>query len=298
LARGEARQPIAYKERLMLGWWRFVGLGLAICIAGCSSAPIAQDIAQSQANEIVALLADNGISAVARKGSGGQSRYTVEVDAGYYTEAVSLLHRAGLPGEVKRSFADLIAPQGLIPNSRDMEALRLDHALAAEVEAALTNHPAVMSARVIVRSNFSKDKAEAAVSAVIQHRPEMTVNPESMSGVILRAVPGVRPENVYIAIEPASANGARRSESEGVTNVGGSVVRVPLVPFLLGRVPKDEYNFFTLGLVGSLILLGCVGAVIGYWWGYYHRSKPLFDEREGDPRQLRLDRLRRDLPET
>ncbi len=282
----------------MRGWRRFLGLGLAMYVAGCSSAPIAQDVAQSQANEIVALLADNGISAVARKGSGGQSRYTVEVDAGYYTEAVSLLHRAGLPGEEKRSFADLIAPQGIIPNSRDMEALRLDHALAAEVEAALANHPAVASARVIVRSSFTQEKSEAAVSAVIQYRPDMTVNPESINGIILRAVPGVRPESVYIAIEPAAVAGARRAETEGVTNVAGSVVRVPLVPFLFGRVPKDEYNLFALGLVGSLVLLGCIGAVIGYWWGFYHRAKPLYEEREGDPRQLRLDRLRRDLPET
>lgn len=281
-----------------MAWRRgIIALGVAIVIAGCSSTPIAQDIAQSQANEIVALLAENGISAVARKGTGGQSRYTVEVDAEHYTAAITLLHRAGLPGEEKRSFADLVAPQGLIPNSRDMEALRLDHALGAEIETALLNHPGIITARVIVRSSIVQERGEPAVSAVIQYRPEAAVNREALGGIIARAVPGVRPDNVFLALEPAPSPGAFKVGTEGAANVDGQVVRVPLVPFLFGRVPKDEYNLFTFGLVGSFILLGCVGAVLGYWWGYYHRARPLFDENEGESRQPRLERLRRDLPE-
>lgn len=275
-------------------------IGAAAIVTGmvaCSSAPIAQDIAQSQANEIVALLADNGISAVAQKGSGGGARYSVEVDAEYYTRAISLLHRHGLPGEVKRSFNELVAPQGLIPNSREMESLRLDHALATEIEEAVSNHPGVASVRVIVRASFLKDKSEPAVSAVIQQKPGAALNAEALTGVIQRAVPGMRPENVFVSMESAPALSAGDGGLEGVVNVGGAVVRVPLVPFLFGRVPKDEYKLFTFGLVGCLVLLGCVGGVLGYWWGYYHRAKPVFDDNDPDARHLRLDRVRRDLPE-
>jgi type III secretory pathway lipoprotein EscJ len=281
----------------MVVWRTIAMLVVAVWLAACSSTPIAQDIAQSQANEIVALLADNGISAVAHKSGGGQGRYTVEVAAEHYTAAVSLLHRHGLPGEVKRSFADMVAPQGLIPNSREMEALRLDRALGVELEETLLNYPGVVAARVIVRSSFLKEGATPGVSAVIQHRAESPVNAEALSAVISRAVPGVAPERILVALEVAAPRGGGDSGVEGAVNLAGEVVRIPLVPFLFLRVPKDEYNYFVFGLVGGLLVLGIVGAIVGYWWGFYHRGKGGFEENGGEPRPLRLDRTRREIPE-
>jgi hypothetical protein len=69
------------------------------------------------------------------------------------------------------------------------------------------------------------------------------------------------------------------------------------VPFLFLRVPKDEYNYFVFGLVGALLVLALVGAILGYWWGFYHRGKSGLDDVGGDPRQLRLERARREIPE-
>lgn len=279
-------------------WWRSVVVFVAaVVMTGCSSTPIAQDIGQSQANEIVALLADNGISAIARKGSGGQGRYLVEVDSEYYTQAVSLLHRHNLPGEPKRSFSDLVTPHGFIPNSREMESLRLDRALGVEIEEALQNYPGVASARVIVRSSFLKDGGEPGVSAVVQRHIDGEVNVEALSGIIARAVPGVAPERILVAVEVAPAPLSGAAVVEGAVNNAGAVVRVPLVPFVFLRVPKDEYNYFVFGLVGALLVLGGVGAILGYWFGFYHRTKPGFDEDLVDPRQLRLERARRDVPE-
>lgn len=278
-------------------WWRLVVLVVAVVMTGCSSTPVAQDIAQNQANEIVAVLAENGISAIARKGSGGQSRYSVEVDSEHYTEAVSLLHRHGLPGEPKRSFTELVSPQGLIPNSREMESLRLDRALGVELEEALQNYPGVASARVIVRSSFMKEGAEPGVSAVVQRLPDAQVNAEALTGIIARAVPGVVTERILVAIEVAATPPTGAALVEGAVNNDGHVVRVPLVPFVFLRVPKDEYNYFVFGLLGCLFVLGLVGAVVGYWWGFYHRTKPGFDDDMVESRSLRLERPRRDVPE-
>ncbi len=281
----------------MMSWRSVVAVIAVVVMTGCGSTPIAQDIAQNQANEIVALLADNGISSAARKSSGGQGRYVVEVDAEHYTQAISLLHRAGLPGEPRRSFSDMVMPQGLIPNSREMESLRLDRALGVEIEEALQNHPGVASARVIVRSSFVKEGGEPGVSAIVQRHVDANVNIEALTGIIARAVPGIAPERIMVALETATSQPSGVASVEGAVNAAGSVVRVPLVPFVFLRVPKDEYNYFVFGFVGALVVLCGVGAVIGYWFGFYHRTKPGYDEDMVDPRQLRLDRSRRDVPE-
>ncbi|MCB0332783.1 MAG: hypothetical protein KDD55_04740, partial [Bdellovibrionales bacterium] len=101
---------------------------LSLCLSGCGDVPVARGITQSQANEIVAVLSHHGIYAFADKQVGVGDSYDVEVKKSYYTRAVDLLHAKGLPAKTPERFSDLIAQKGIIPDSREVEALRLDHA--------------------------------------------------------------------------------------------------------------------------------------------------------------------------
>jgi len=282
------------------GAGRFVALVALVCLlAGCGSVPVAQDITQQQSHEIVALLAQHGISATAARETGGQGRYRIEVDGEHYTQAISLLHRHGLPGESKPSFSELVQPHGLLPNSREMEALRLDHAIATEIEETLASHPAILSARAIVRLNFLREGSGPAVSVVAQSRAGAAVTGEALAGIVRRAVPGVAPENIVISVEPAAGASAVTGEV-GAWNQDGAVIAVPLVPFILGwRVPRDDYNALVLALLGILVLIAGIGGVLGYWWGWSHSTRGGFEAGQGEgARQLRIERVRRDLPES
>lgn len=268
-----------------------------LVMTGCNTVPVAEDISQSQATEIVAILSDHGISALASRESGGKGKYSVEVKRSYYSQAVSLLHEKGLPGERKSSFNELISQNGLIPNSREMDALKLDHALATEVEEMMQNHPAIASARVIVRLNFLKNNQDPAVSLIIQGRSGATLSADDFVPLVAQIIPGIQKDKVSITIASAAAD-EKATGSEGVFNDKGKILRVPLAPFFFfWRVPEDDYTPIALFVFACIAVVSCVGAIIGYWYGYYQHSKQYFDTTlpEIVPRAPRSERVRREI---
>ena len=143
----------------------FILLFCCGCLTGCGDVDLVSDVSQSKANQIVALLSQNGVEAMATRASGGRGRYTVDVDRSSYSRAVTLISEAGLPGEDEQSFSDLVTSHGMLPNSREIEALRVDRALGLELEEQLRAHPGVVAARVVVRMNFVKNNSTPSVSA-------------------------------------------------------------------------------------------------------------------------------------
>ncbi|MBX7145118.1 MAG: hypothetical protein K1X79_11755 [Oligoflexia bacterium] len=268
---------------------------IATCFGGCDGTPIAQDLDQRQATEIVAVLHEQGISAFAERESGGKGRYHVEVRRADYSQAVTILHDRNLPGERRASFNELVAQSGLIPNSRELDALKVDRALATEVEEMLQNHPDVAAARAIVRLNFLRDQQEPAVSLVIQERSGRSVRKDDIVAAISKIVPGVRPESVSILVSAVNEPG-QTALTEGARNIEGKVVRIPLTPFLyFWRVPEDEYAQIAGVLVGFLVIVGIVGAFMGYWFGVYQHSREYFDTSLPEvisPRAIRPMRVR------
>ena len=283
------------KQRLLR---LLLATALVLFCVSCSSVPVAKDLSQRQANEIVAVLNSVGINSIAvRDSSGGRVKYTVEVRKGFYSQAVGILHEKGLPEE--DLFTEMIEQKGIIPNSREVEALRLDHAAAIEIEQLLHNHPGVSSARVIVRLNSLKENAPASVSAIIQERAQQNLNRDELTAIISRTVPGIAPENVSVWVSPADTTEMITGKF-GVLNQKGKVITVPLVPFLLAwRVPDDDYDEIALALISFLLIMGLVGAIIGYWFASFQKSKLSFHDELPDamPRALRIDRPGKDMTE-
>jgi type III secretory pathway lipoprotein EscJ len=285
----DRRVPRIRRNKALTSWSvRLIFLVWVILLAGCNSSPIAHDLSQSQATQIVALLNQKGIGAQASKESGSRGRFTVTVKKDKYAQAVALINEKGLPAEPELSFAELVAPQGLLPSSREVEALRLDHAMAAEVEELLQSHPAIASARVVIR-----------MSVVAQERRGHKIDSQEVVQLVLRSVPGIKPENVYVAAHPI-AQDEQVDLSHGVYNENGTVIRVPLVPFLsIWRVPEDEYNTLAIALIFCFLVVGVIGGVFGYWYafGYSNRQHADNDMPEIRQRVLKVERIRRDLPE-
>lgn len=283
--------------------WRrakiFAAAAAALLLSACNTVPVSENISQKQAIEIVAALGKNGISAVAEKESAGRGKYSVEVKRAQYAQAVALLQLNSLPAPEEPSFSDLIAQKGILPNSREIEALRLDRAMAAELEEALQAHPSVAAVKVIVRQNSLAEKPEPGVSAVIRLKPGTEINLDSIRAVIQKTVPGVHPENISVEASVFTQNPAVLA-NEGVQNVAGEVIRRPLANFLwLWSIPEDDYNGAVLSLIGLSILVALVGGFFGYWYAYDQHAKTLFqtDQLEGPQSALALERPRTDAEE-
>jgi type III secretory pathway lipoprotein EscJ len=231
-------------------------------MVGCKSASVADDLAQKDANQIVAALRAHGIDATTEKGRGSKGRYTVNVASARFGEAATLLSQLGLPAERGASFAELMAPSGILPPSKDVEDLRMDRAIASEVEDLLMGHPAVAGANVIVRLHSIPASSIASVSVVVQKKEGVDFVEGDVKSIVIRAVPGIKPEAISLSVN-AHRNGVEEAPEAG-----------KLVPFLLfWEVPVHEYNglaMFVMGLFASVAVLAGLG---GYIYGQYALSK-------------------------
>ncbi len=278
---------------------------LLVCLvcAACESATIIEDRNQREAIEIVALLHSYGISATTQRESGGRGRYVVQVDKAARSQALTILWEKGYPKESEKTFEELVAPHGLIPNSRAEESLRLDRAMAIELEDMLRAHPGVASARAIVRLNYIRDSQEAklaspSVSVVVQQKTGIDLKAEQLAEIIQRAIPGVVREQVSISLQPENV-GFTVAWQEGATMEKGKVIRRNLVPFLyFYYVAEDSYGKLALTLVGCLVAVLLVGIIGGYWYGYFQTSKSFFESESGElpMAALRYERPKKDLP--
>ena len=246
-----------------------LAVALMLVCTACSGTPIARDLNQHQANEIVTLLSVNGIAAVAEKDSGGRGAYSVTVDSANYARSITLITQNGLPSEPKLTFAELVEPQGILPNSREIEGLRLDHAVAIEMEDMLSAHPAVSGVKTIVRYHSVKPNEQAGVSVVAQRRAGAALAADDVRTIIQKVLPGIAPENIGVTIDEGRAVPAAVASQNGA-----GVTRIPLVPFLFEwRVAEEDHREVVLGLIAILIAVGAAGIVAGYWYGTSKAAK-------------------------
>lgn len=275
-------------------------LFILFALSSCRAVSIADDINQTQANQIVALLHSHGISAYARHDSAGKDKYSIEVDRSYYSQAKTLLAEKNWPGPIKPNISELTASRGLIPNSREMESLRIDNARAVEVEEILQAHPSILMAKAVVHFSAASEDSQRGVSIILQTRNGSNLNKADIEKIVAHVLPGVSSEKILVDIQEEVKPDSGQ-EIVGVLNDDGKVQKVPLVPFLFNwKVPEDDYNAMVYILITCFALLAIIGGLIGYWFGYYMHSKQFLDVG-GIPdlsaRSLRLDKPSREMPE-
>ncbi|MCO6431236.1 MAG: hypothetical protein J5J00_10275 [Deltaproteobacteria bacterium] len=267
--------------------------------SGCGSVPVAEDLSQKQANEIVALLTSHGMASYSRKEGSSAATFSVQVKRSSYSEAVQLMAAKGLPSEPRPSFEEFVAAKGILPNSREFEAVRLDHALAMELEDLIASHPAVASVRAVVRVHAQGTEGQGGVSLVIQQRKGLDLSAEETKRLVMQSIPGVKSEQITLSIQTVT-DLAPVAGSIGVVNSEGAVTTVPLVPFIFNwRVPEDDYAAMVIVIVLCAGVIAVIGGLVGYWFGLYSGAKHIHEGAlpELGIKSLRLDRPNRDMPE-
>lgn len=243
---------------------------LLLCmVAGCSRSPVADDLAQREANEIVAVLREHGIEATVEKQKGGKGRYSVQVSSQQFGESASLLASLGLPEERKPGFSDLVSSGGILPSSREVESLRLDRASAAELEELLKGLPAVSSASVVVRSHGLAVGVAPSVSAVVQTKPGSVVSADEVKSLLARTVPGLNPSEIVLSVAEQMVVATGKGKVSGASREGDS-----MIPFLIfWKVPQDQYAGLATLVVCLLLVVSAVAGLVGYVMGQYFLSR-------------------------
>ena len=121
----------------------------AALLAACHS-PIQSELDETQANEIIAALRQEGIAARKQRGrttGGGGVDFEVTVPAHAQTRALSIVATEQLPRRATPGMRELFASSALVP-SRMEETVRYSAALAGELARTLEANDGVIDARV------------------------------------------------------------------------------------------------------------------------------------------------------
>ena len=245
-------------------------------ISGCMSSgdELLADVDGKQSIEVIVALNRAGIRAERSKATGRGERYIVKVGSADYGRAMQVLHDFQLPSRDEETLEELTAPKGFVPNSRELSGLRLDHALALEVERLLSALPGVAEARVVVRSNLvSQDVASAKASVVIRYlSPSGTVpfGIEEVKKIVVQIVPGITSDGIEVVPSRLIIPGvAASSMLEGAIQGDGEGELAPLSPFLpfMFKVATGERERALWQLGGMLVMFSCAGGIIGAYFG-------------------------------
>ncbi|WP_251029691.1 type III secretion system inner membrane ring lipoprotein SctJ [Pseudomonas fluorescens] len=165
-----------------------------ISLMACSErVELHRDLANGDANELLAELSDKQIDATKRLDKNG---VTVLVLARDISRAVRVLEAAGLPRRLRANLGDIFRKEGVISSPLE-ERARYIYALSQELEHTLTQINGVIMARVHVvlaeRIAPGESVQSASAAVFIKHRPEL--DPDSVTPRIRRmvasSIPGI-----------------------------------------------------------------------------------------------------------
>lgn len=225
-----------------------ISLGL-LFLAACSE-QLHHDLDERVANEIVAVLASEGV--VATKVRSGES-WSVEVTRSQVARGLAVLSERGLPRR-QTSYDELLeASGGLVPSS-DEERRRSTALVETGLERTLLSLDGVYDARVhavIPKPNGGglsrQEPAPPRVSVVVLERAERPAPPnDALVAIIMGAVERVTPDTIAIVRSTVELPGAGEP----------SMVRVG--PFVVAAESERPLQFTLLGLaaLGAFLALG------------------------------------------
>jgi len=177
--------------------WALVPVALASC-----REEVYRNLSQRDANEMVAVLAQQGIPATRDGGETGG--YRVLVPGGDFPAAVEALKRAGYPRESFRTLAEVFPADGLVVSPFEQRA-RMMFALNQEIGRTVSGIDGVVSARVHVvvpeLDLRGAPQSRASASVVVHYRS--AADPDELvpkiRQIVAASVQGLNPRDDTIA---------------------------------------------------------------------------------------------------
>jgi type III secretion protein J len=191
---------------------------LATVLAACD-ASVRDELKESQADDIVALLDQQGIQAAKRKNADGT--WSVKLIDGREADVARILHQYGVPKEKHAGVVDLFPGESLFPTELE-ERARYQFALGQELARTLESIDGVLSARVHVslpeKQPKSPEPGRATASVFVRHRSDQRVDlmKSQIRAMVAQALPGARADDVSVLTVPVYP------AQQGYLGAGGS----------------------------------------------------------------------------
>jgi type III secretion protein J len=196
---------------------KFIVFASVFLLSACKQ-ELYSELSQREANDMIAVLDQNGISAHRTVGSG--KTFTVEVESRDFAKSVVALKQAGLPGERFRSISDVFPGDGLVTSPFEQQA-RMSFALNQELMRTISGIDGVVTCRVhiaIPAVDFRLvGTQKPSASIVVRHHSTLDIVEvaSKIRNIVGNAVPGLEPKMVAIAFfEDMPGSGARAPQGQ------------------------------------------------------------------------------------
>lgn len=228
-----------------------------IFLAGCQ-AELFTGLTETDANQIVAALADAGIDA-RKVGSGSDISVTVPQDS--FSLAVSTLDQLGLPKRKFDTIGRVFEKSGFVSTPME-ERARYIYALSEEIGQTISDIDGVISARVHIvtpeKDALGNTEEESSASVFVKYDPIVEIMQYSpyIKQLASNAIPGLAFDNVSVIAVPAMVK-----EAGAATGLNGSTVNSTAAP---QSARATEVRL--LLIAGALFLLSVVGIALWFVW--------------------------------
>lgn len=178
-----------------------------LLLAGCKT-ELLTSLAESDANEILALLQTNGLAAAKSRQKDGLD--TLSVEQTQFARAVALLRDAGLPRKSFQSMGDVFQSTGLVASPMQ-ERARFIWALGQELSRTISDIDGVITARVqVVLPNndlLNRDPTPSSASVFVRYDSRSTVDRlvPQIKQLVANSVEGLSYDKVSVVLVPAAA---------------------------------------------------------------------------------------------
>ncbi len=245
---------------------RAVAFGLCLLLAACK-VELHSGLDERDANEILAILLKNGISASREMAK--DDTLTVLVEEKSFAEAVDILQAHSLPREKFNDLCSVFTGEGMISSPMEDRA-RLICALSQELSRTLSEIDGVMSARVHVvlpENDLGRANAKpSSASVFIRHHEDAPIDQLSpqIKMLVANGIEGLVYDKVSVAMVPVVSPVQIAASGEDYVSVAGLWVHQ-------ASAARAKITVYALA---ALLLLALAGNGYLYWQSRQRPSRP------------------------
>lgn len=262
----ESGQARPFRKRLQL----LALLPLLLALVGCK-ADLYTKVQEREANEMLAVLLNNGVDALRVAAKDGT--ITIQVEQTQIASAIDLLNGEGLPRHAFKSLGEVFSAAGLIASPIE-ERARYVYALSEELSRTISDIDGVLSARVHVvlpkNDLLRRDTTPSSASVFIRHdaRANLSILLPQIKMLVANSIEGLSYDKVAVvfvsverpALEPRPAAAAGFAQASGGIStplvavgmgLGGSVFGVLSCVLLSARGRQRRQSSQKVSAVGG-----------------------------------------------
>ena len=262
----------------------------SVLLVACGEESLYSRLGEQEANEMIALLSEAGLSAT--KSGNVDGEFTVTVPSDAFAAAVAVLQRNGLPRMRYETIGDVFAREGFVSSPLE-ERARLNFALSQEIAHTLSSIDGVVLARVHLavpqRDDLDDEVPLASASVFIKHRHNVDLSGSvgQIKALVVDGIENLSYDDVTVVLfatdsratpgggvplVPAASSSANATADAPTTlraSAGEAATGTPMVagvgalPVLFARIPLAG------GIVAASLLALLGGLCV--WFGWFRR---------------------------